>query len=282
MKIEPTFRPQAIYSNEKSIDDTMEERQKITTAVLLAAGMGYRLRPITDDAPKCLTEINGKTILQRMVDCLQQNGINKLVVVVGHMHDSIRDFFEASSADLNVEFVLNPDYLTTNNIYSLWLARESISEPFLLIESDLIFDASSLAQMLSPNKIAVSPILDWMEGSTVTVGPQGQIKAFHDSVNQNVRAESPLLKTVNMYSLSLSSWQEVEKRLDLHIASGRVNDYYEIVFSEMVRDGTLSFEAVIFDPESWYEVDTVSDLDEAERLFPVSSEPASKRLRPPR
>ncbi len=278
MKTEPTLRRRGGSLDGKSVNGSVEKHQKITTALLLAAGMGYRLKPLTNDAPKCLTEINGVSILERLVRCLQLNGINRLIVVVGHMQDSILNFFEDSSTALNVEFVLNPDYLTTNNIYSLWLARESLREPFLLIESDLIFDASLLAPMLFPNKVAVSPIEKWMNGSTVTLDPHGQVNAFHSSVNQECVTESCLLKTVNMYSLSLSSWKQVEKRLELYISSGRVHDYYEVVFSEMVREGALSFKVVTFDPGSWYEIDTLSDLDEAERLFPASFESHSSQL----
>ncbi len=269
VKTESTLRQRRGLLDGGSVDGLVEENPKVTTALLLAAGMGYRLRPITNDAPKCLTEINGDSILERLVRCLQLNGIDKLVVVVGHMQESIRNFFEESSTSLKVEFVLNPDYLTTNNIYSLWLARESIREPFLLIESDLLFDASLLAPMLSPNKIAVSPIEKWMNGTTVTLDYSGQVKAFHSSVDRGRETGSRPFKTVNMYSLSLSSWKQVEKRLELYISSGRVQDYYEAVFTEMVSEGALSFKAVTFDPRRWYEVDTLSDLGEAERLFPA-------------
>ena len=277
MKTEQTLPGQGSFLNGKSGNGPVEVHRKITTALLLAAGMGYRLRPITDDAPKCLTEINGYSILERLVRCLQLNGIDRLVIVVGHMQDSIRNFFEESSTSLNVEFVFNPDYLTTNNIYSWWLARKSLREPFVLIESDLLFNASLLAPMLSPNKIAVSPIEKWMNGSTVTLDHHGQVKAFYSSVNQGRVTGSRPFKTVNMYSLSLSSWKQVEKRLEQYISSGRVQDYYEAVFSEMVREGALSFKAVTFRPGSWYEVDTLSDLDEAERLFPANVESRSSQ-----
>lgn len=278
VKTESTLRRRGGLLDGKSVNGFGEENPKVTTALLLAAGMGYRLRPITNDAPKCLTEVNGTTILERLVRCLQLNGIDRLVVVVGHMEDSIRNFFEESSTSLKVEFVLNPDYLTTNNIYSFWLAHESLHDPFLLIESDLLFDAALLAPMLSPNKIAVSPIKKWMNGTTVTLDQYGQVKAFHSSVDRGRETGSRPFKTVNMYSLSLSSWKLVEKRLELYISSGRVQDYYEAVFTEMVREGALSFNAVTFDPGRWYEVDTLSDLGEAERLFPKSFESPSSQL----
>ena len=70
--------------------------------------------------------------------------------------------------DLKIDYIINPIYKTTNNIYSLWLTQEVIQESFLLIESDLIFDASLLSDLLYPNKIAISQMLPWMNGTTVT------------------------------------------------------------------------------------------------------------------
>ncbi len=278
MKTGSARPPQKGFFDKNLITPPGEGHQKITTAVLLAAGRGYRLRPVTDDAPKCLTEIGGTSILERLVHGLQLNGIKKLIVVVGHMQDSIRDFFAASSTTLEVEFVYSPDYLTTNTIYSLWMARKHIQDPFVLVESDLIFDASLLAPMLSPDKIAVSPILDWMNGTSVTMDQRGRVEAFYSSVNPEQVTGSPPRKTVNMYSLSWASWKRVEERLDLYIAAGRVQEYYEVVFSEMVQEKALSLEAVTFSPNRWYEVDTLLDLDEAERLFPAPGARRSTQL----
>ena len=108
-----------------------------------------------------------------------------------------------------------------------------------------------------------------MSGSTVTLDRSDHVHAFHSTTNPGNSAKYCPLKTVNMHSLSLSSWKQVEKRLGLYISSGKVNDYYEAVFSEMVRENTLSLKAVTFDPARWYEIDTLTDLDRAELLFPV-------------
>jgi hypothetical protein len=76
-----------------------------------------------------------------------------------------------------------------------------------------------------------------------------------------------MYKTVNIYSFSLSSWHQIKERLDQHISAGRVNDYYETVFEEMVADGSLSLQTVSFDGKPWYEIDTIEDLAEAEEMF---------------
>lgn len=240
-------------------------RDRIRTALLLAAGTGSRLQPFTDDSPKCLTEVNETTILERLIRSLRAWEFERLVVVVGHLDDCVRDFLDGAANGLKIEYVFSTKYRTTNNIYSLWAARHAIKEPFLLLECDLVFDDVLLGKMLKPDRIAVSRILPWMNGTTVSLDHSRQVTRFHLGRDQPV--EELTHKTVNMYSFSRLSWQRVTQRLEHYVSAGRVNGYYEAVFAEMVADGDLSFEAVFFDDERWYEIDTPDDLREAERLF---------------
>jgi choline kinase len=250
------------------INNDNNEGTRITTACLLAAGTGSRLAPLTDSMPKCLTEINGKSILDRLVRCLRQQGFTRLVVVVGHFEHCIRKVLDENREDMTIEYITNPVYQTTNNIYSLWLARDKIQEPFLLIESDLIFNDSLLEKLLIPDKIAISHIRPWMHGTTVTMDSQRRVKDIR--VGNAPDTGDTFYKTVNIYSLSQSSWRRVVERLDWYIAAERVNEYYEVVFEEMVADGSLSFECVFFDVDNWYEIDTLEDLHEAQRIFLAS------------
>ena len=242
---------------------------RITTALLLAAGMGSRLQPLTDDSPKCLTEINEITILERLIRSLHAWEFERLVVVVGHLDGCVRDFLDSSASGLDVQYVRSAKYRTTNNIYSLWAARHAIQEPFLLLECDLVFDDVLLGEMLEPDRIAISRILPWMNGTTVSLDHSHRVIRFHMGKDQP--PDELTHKTVNMYSFSRPSWHRVTRRLERHISSGRVNGYYESVFAEMIAEGDLSFEAVFFDDQRWYEVDTLEDLREAERLFPSSN-----------
>ena len=236
---------------------------RVTTALLLAAGSGSRLQPLTNDVPKCLTEINGISILERQICCLRKWGFKRLVVVLGHLEHCIRKFLAEHATDLSIDYIINPQYSSTGNIYSLWLAREKIQEPFLLIECDLIFDTTLLEDMLHPDRIAISRIQPWMKGTTVTIDHSNRITAFH----VNAYASMGNFKTVNIYSLSLSSWYQIRKRLEQHISVGKVKGYYETIFAEMSAENSLSFQAVFFDERFWYEIDTPHDLRAAECLF---------------
>lgn len=241
---------------------------RVTTALLLAAGTGTRLQPLTLDAPKCLTEVGGIPILGRLVNNLRTQGFKRLIVVIGHLGDCIQEFLQQYAGEIQVDYVLNPIYRTSNNIYSLWLARKQIREPFLLVESDLVFEASMLNDMLQPDKMAVSKILPWMNGTTVELGLEQRVTAFH--MGGNGCDDACQYKTVNLYSLSLSSWHKVEERLSRYISDGRLGEYYEAAFAEMIADGSLSFDAVFFDTHRWYEIDTGADLRAAENMFAVS------------
>ena len=261
--------------NHDSKDD-----EQITTALLLAAGTGSRLYPLTKSAPKCLTIVNGKSILERMVSNLKQKGFKRLVVITGHLENHIRDFLGNQAGAMKIEYVFSPKYATTNNIYSLWMARDLISEPFLLLESDLVFDDSLLNDMLYPDRMAVARMQPWMNGTSVTVNGSGQVKEFlpnkadsHGEVKH---------KTVNIYSISLKSWNEMAIRLDKRITAGKVNDYYETVFAEMIADGSLCFKIVSFDGKPWYEIDTIEDLAKAEKLFSSDNYRKTKTVTPSR
>lgn len=236
----------------------------ITTALLLAAGTGSRLKPLTEFAPKCLTEVCGETILGRLVSNLLEEGFEKLVVVVGHQSDQIRRFLTLNAGDLEVQYVDCPEYANTNNIYSLWMASPHVQGPFVLIESDLIFDSELLGQMRTPNRIAVVSAEDHMHGTTVSFSRLGRIKSFSVGGLGDRRLSH---KTVNIYSLSAAVWEEAKLRLDLHISAGRVDDYYEVVFADMANDGSLPFRAVNFDGGFWSEIDTLDDLVATELMM---------------
>ena len=240
---------------------------RITTALLLAAGTGSRLYPLTKNSPKCLTLVNEISILERLVNNLIKLGFKRLVIVTGFQKECIMDFLGSKSGDLAIEYIHSPLYRTTNNIYSLWVARAIINEPFVLFESDLVLNTSLLNEMVFPDKMAVAEMQPWLNGTTVSVSKTNQVTQFQKGTTD---AYSDIRhKTVNIYSFSLSSWKGVVKRLNQYISEGVDNCYYETVFSEMVSDKTLRFEAVSFDHKPWYEIDTVHDLAEAEKLFPI-------------
>ena len=246
--------------------------EPVRTALLLAAGTGSRLAPLTDMTPKCLVPVNDISILERLVSSLQEHNFNRLVVVIGHQADCIREYLGTRKGGMDITYITSPLYKTTNNIYSLWLARNIINEPFLLIESDLVFDTDMLTDMLYPDRVAVAKIEPWMNGTTVTINDLMEIDEFHCGA-QTTGGQH--YKTVNIYSLSAATWQLVKVQLETHIANKRVNGYYETVFADMVQEGSLFFTPVFFDTNSWYEIDTITDLRAAELVCESYLQPPS-------
>jgi len=238
----------------------------VSTALLLAAGTGSRLYPLTKNEPKCLTIVNGKSILERMVSSLIKQDFKRLVIVTGHLENCIRDYLGDHVGDLKIEYIFSPLYKTTNNIYSLWMAREIINEAFLLLESDLVFDDSLLDNMIYPDRIAVAGMQPWLNGTCVTLDKSKMVYEFIAGKNES--SQKNKYKTVNIYSLSIESWKNVIKVLEKEISAGNVNSYYETVFADMVSENSLMFKSVSFDSKPWYEIDTLDDLKLAEKIIP--------------
>ena len=250
-----------------SDSDNYNGQNRITTALLLAAGTGSRLFPLTKSSPKCLTLVNDKSILERLINNLKSQGFKRLVIVTGHEKDCIMDYLGEKSGDISIEYIHSPLYKTTNNIYSLWMARNIINEPFVLFESDLVLNSTLLDDMVYPDRMAVALMQPWLNGTTVSVNKTNMVTEFQKGTTDSY--SDIRYKTVNIYSFSLLSWQAIIKRLNQYIEAGSVNCYYETVFSEMTDNKSLAFESVSFDHKPWYEIDTIKDLAKAELLFPM-------------
>lgn len=247
--------------------ENYNNNNRISTALLLAAGTGSRLYPLTKDVPKCLTLVNEKSILERLITNLKQQGFKRLIIVTGYKKECIVDFLGNQTEGLSIEYIHNPFYQTTNNIYSLWLARNIINDPFVLLESDLVLETPLLDKMMYPGRMAVAKMHSGLNGTTVSVNDQNVVTEFQAGTTETYT--DIRYKTVNIYSFSEVSWSKVAEKLNQYISEGSVNSYYEIVFSKMVEEKSVFFEAISFDEEPWYEIDNINDLAEAEKLFPL-------------
>ena len=152
-------------------------------------------------------------------------------------------------------------------MYSLWLARELIDEPVLLVESDVVFSSDLLAPLLEPDRIAVSRQLPWMNGSTVTLDADGYVNALYSPPPgiyfQHCTSPDHFI-TVNMCSLAAATWRDVGERLDRYVAAGHTGYFHDVVFADMIAEGSMALAAVLFPENRWYEVDTPADREAAE------------------
>jgi histidinol-phosphate/aromatic aminotransferase/cobyric acid decarboxylase-like protein/CTP:phosphocholine cytidylyltransferase-like protein len=244
----------------------------IRRAVILAAGRGDRLQPLTSDVPKCLVELSGEPLLTRALTALAGQGVTEAVIVVGHLGDVVRDRIGDRFASIDVRYVEALDYDTTNNIRSLWDARAYLDQDVLLVEADVAFEEGVIEalQCAPVSAAAVAPFEREFSGTAVTCGEDGRIGSFVLGAEQDASfARSDAWKTVNIYALRAPLLAtHVLPQLCAHIEAGNVHDYYESVFADLVAaEDAPPFLAVDVSEHRWYEIDDHRDLDVAEFRF---------------
>lgn len=233
---------------------------KVKKAVILAAGMGLRLQPITNSMPKCLVEINGQSLLFKTINSLESEGFDEVIIVTGFKHEMIEMAIKKMSGSIRVRIIHNKFYDSTNNIYSLWLVSKTIHEPFVLIESDLIVEGDIYSAFTKPDRIALDRY-DAMihSGTTVTINEKGIVDQMF--VYQNTETQGPLYKTVNIYSFSKDTWVLLREKIAEYIKQGEVNIFYEVALHSLITSRQVELEMVDFSTVMWHEIDSVSDYE---------------------
>lgn len=237
-------------------------------AVILAAGMATRLRPLTDRCPKCLLEVGGKNLLQRSLDALMENGVRMFVIVTGYKSEMIERFIldhyheQIGRGGASFRFIDNKDYATTNNIYSLWLARPEVDgREFLLLDSDLLYDSKLITVMLSQPGAALSvnrhPLGE--EEMKVVVDNDHTIVAINKTCNPaEAYGESVGVEKFSAdYSTAL--FRELRKMI---VDEGLSNVFYEKAFERLIPQGH-AFRMVDTTDIYSTELDTIEDFDKA-------------------
>ncbi|MCQ2096156.1 MAG: phosphocholine cytidylyltransferase family protein [Bacteroidaceae bacterium] len=234
-------------------------------ALILAAGMASRLRPLTDDRPKCLLEIGGRTLLERTIDAITGAGIDEITVVTGYLKDMIVSFLVGRYPDLTFHFIHNANYSSTNNIYSLWLAREQVAgEDFLLMDSDIYCDPMLVKTIVGQpgSALALSRHEVGEEEIKVIVDKDGNITeiskvcSVDDAIGESVGVE----RMTADYSAAL--FRELELMCE---EEGLVNVFYERAFERLIPQGH-TFKVVDTTDFFSMELDTVEDFLGASRL----------------
>ena len=232
---------------------------------------------MTSDIPKCLIEVNGQSLIERALHGLSLQHVSEAVIVVGYKSSLIRDRVGLSFDGIKITYVDACDYETTNNMRSLWDARDYLTEDVILVEADVIFDSNLITDLLREkgSSAAVSPNNKVLSGTLIKCDDQFRITKF--IMNEDLDRLSKgidLFKTVNLYLFRKALLQEqVIPRLDKAIQAGHENEYYESVLRDFVEED-LKNELIAVDVSRnrWYEIDDQRDLDAAEFLFSTRSQ----------
>jgi len=241
-------------------------------AIILAAGMGKRLGEYTKNNTKCMVPVNGTPLIDRTLDQLSKLNLNRVVIVVGYEGQKLKDYLGSEHNGLKIEYVNNPVYDKTNNIYSLALAEKQLQEDdTLLIESDLIFDDGMFDLLLNnpfPNLALVAKYESWMDGTMVQIDSEMNIVNFVTKSAFSYANVGLYYKTVNIYKFSKEfAATKYVPFLDAYCKAVGNNEYYENVLRVITFLNKSDLKALPISGEKWYEIDDKQDLDIAEALF---------------
>ena len=238
--------------------------------VVLAAGMASRLRPLTNDRPKCLLTVGSRTLLQRTFDALIAAGIKEFVVVTGYRGEMIRYFLDEQYADANLtfHFLHNADYQNNNNIFSLWMTRDIVrGKEFILLDSDILFDPKIITRMVQEPGTALALNRHELGDDEIQVIVDEQNRAdelstvcsIADAVGESVGIE----KMDAEYSEAL--FAELDKMI---VEEKMVNVFYEKAFERLIPQQHCFH---IVDTTNFFsiELDTVEDFNSAKQLIPA-------------
>ena len=251
-------------------------------ALMLAAGMGKRLGKYTAGNTKCMLKVNGKTLIERAVEALLDAGVNKLVMVVGYKGENVKKYLleECNNPrikDMEFVFVDNDIYDKTNNIYSLYLAKDELSkDDTILLESDLIYDYDLIKRFIddeNPNLVSLAQYQQWMDGTVIKIDQEDNILEFIEKKNFDFKEVDKYYKTVNVYKFSKEFINhEFLPFLEGYIKAYGENEYYELVLKIIAHLSRSSLKALDVSDIKWYEIDDGQDLDIVNCLFTEGKE----------
>ena len=240
-------------------------------ALILAAGFGKRLQPITNKIPKCMVEVCGTPLLQNALNILVEVGISEIGIVVGHKAEYIKQSIGLKWKNIPITYYENTRYLETNNVYSLYKAIDFCNDDMLMLECDLFYRKNLIAEMLKYDadcSILVSPFnQNTMDGTAIECSDEGKFSLVLGKWQNDGFDYSKAFKTVNMYKFSRAFAIKYMKLIEWYVDNMGTNSYYEKVLGSMMYLRENSFQIVKVPETMWCEIDDESDLIRARNMF---------------
>ena len=239
--------------------------------------MGKRLKGLTSENTKCMVKVNGIPMIDRMMGNLDRLELKQIVLVVGYCAEGLMNHVSKLNLKTPVVYVNNEIYDKTNNIYSLYLAKDYLlADDTILLESDLVFEDAVLDKILDnpyPSLALVAKYESWMDGTCLTVDDKDNIVTFHSGDDFKFHETEKYYKTVNIYKFSKEfSATHYVPFLKAYSAALGQNEYYEQVLKVITLLKKPEIKAVRLEDEKWYEIDNAQDLDIAESIFAESGQ----------
>lgn len=239
-------------------------------AVILAAGIAKRLRPLTDNTPKCLLNIGDKNILHRTIENIIYNGIKDYIFVLGYRENMIKNYLNANFPEINKIILTNPDYENNNNSYSLWMTKNYLKDDMLLLDSDILFDKEIIANLLNSkheNCLAVN-VTDKLDTEQIKVIVDDQHRIMQ--IGKEINIKESIGESIGIEKFSKHYLKNLFDILDRKIIKeNNVNEFYEASFQEIIDKNDLRNSLYSIDVSNYkcMEIDTIEDYNFAFNLY---------------
>lgn len=230
-------------------------------AVILAAGIGSRLRPLTDSMPKCMVEVNGVKIIENQLKSLIENKIEDILVVTGYKSDILEEYI--STTFPNIKIMRNKDFLTTNNMYSLYLTKEFVkNKKFILMNADVFFDKIIIKKLLDDTRenLIVCDDNFYLEESMKIVKEGEEIKKISKQIDESDAYGT----TIDVYKFSSDASNKLFEVVEEFIENKNLNSWTEVAIDKIFKNS--KFQSLDI-KNKWVEIDNLEDLKLAESLF---------------
>lgn len=239
-------------------------------AIILAAGRGTRLGSLTDERPKCLVEVKKRSILENELIALDNCGVKEVIIVVGYRKDDIHARIGDRFGRINITYIENPYFESTNNVYSLWIAREYLQKGCILIEGDIIFEEDIIRLLLKTDASLSFWVVDkfthGMSGCMLQTDNNAKVNNIHIIRSESEQIPQNAYKSVGILKISPKFGELFGRWLDKCILEGRTNIYYDNCLADHVSTDQPIYIVKVGDLR-WFEVDTPEDLTQAEKIF---------------
>ncbi|MFT5179650.1 MAG: HAD superfamily hydrolase (TIGR01450 family) [Candidatus Paceibacteria bacterium] len=233
-------------------------------AIILVAGVGSRLRPMTDSKPKTMIEANGVPMLGHILSSLSYSQIKEVTLVCGYRSDQIQLYCVESFPELNFNFIENKDYGTTNNLYSLYLAKKHLNDDTLIMNGDLVFDKGVIKKLMNTKGSAIAVDVGlYQDESMKVVVEDGHIK----NISKQITPEDSHGCSIDVYKFTKSDLVTLVKELEKTIKSGNLNEWTEAAFDRLFSEGKIKPKVCAIGKDKWFEIDNLDDLADAEIKF---------------
>ncbi len=243
----------------------MEEKMK---AIILAAGVGSRIRPLTDNCPKSLLKVGDNTILEMMLSHIRDCGINEVIFVIGYLKEQIQDYVKTRFPDLDAGFVVNEKYAETNTGFSLMLVKDLIKESgFIKFDADVVFDKEILERLIRykhENCLCVDKNINLAaEEIKVIIDDKDKILKASKTVNP----KDAIGESIGIEKIGKNTAKLLFKELELMMKDKKNHqEYYEGAYERLIEKN-VPFYALDVSGLKWVEIDTHEDFDARRKIF---------------